>query len=103
MRCETVFYSLIGLYLGTNDFITLHPIKYATAQIQKIIKYPAGFPSNPINCILFVSATVNNFPADFCSISEPNPPAIPPIPTTEAVAAFGNISLTVVKRLADHD
>jgi hypothetical protein len=50
-----IFYkSIIGLYLGTNDFITAHPIRYAIAQKQKTIKYPAGLPSNPRK-VIFVS------------------------------------------------
>lgn len=40
-----IFYLLITLYLGTNDFITTHAIRYATAQMEKMIMYPLSIPS----------------------------------------------------------
>src|SRR5271154_7534870 len=40
-------------------------------------------------------------PVKKASSAPPTEPAIPPIPTTAPTALFGNISETVVKRLAD--
>src|SRR5512133_1325443 len=116
----------MGLYFGTSVFITAQPMRYATAQIQKIIKYPALIPSKPKNfmgsftyCAPFASnsfvmtVTVppdivepdeksNRTPEPLLIRKAPIPPAIPPIPVMEAIAVFGNMSPIVEKRLADH-
>ena len=42
------YFTTTGLYFGTSNFITLQPIRYATAHTQKIIIYPAGLPSKPM-------------------------------------------------------
>ena len=44
--------SVIGAYFGTSDLIMIQPIRYATAHIEKMIKYPDSIPSKPINFIL---------------------------------------------------
>ena len=73
-------------------------------QKQNTMKYPAGLPSNPrkLNAAPCVSAKVNRFPATFCMIIEPTPPAIAPIPVMVAMVLFGNMSPMVEKRLALH-
>ena len=76
--CE-YYISLINSYLGTNDFIINHPIKYANAQIQKMMKYPLSIPENPKNWRLVFSEKSNNAPEPLLIKKAPTPPAIPPI------------------------
>src|SRR5580704_11034373 len=44
----------------------------------------------------------SNLPVRYGNIIPPSDPAIPPRPITDATAFFGNMSDTVVYRLADH-
>lgn len=46
------YFTTTGSYLGTSVFITVQPIKYATAQMQNTIMQPAGFPGILLYIIL---------------------------------------------------
>lgn len=50
------FYGLMGLYSGTSAFMIIHPMRYATEQMQKMMKYPAGFPVKPIKASWVLAA-----------------------------------------------
>lgn len=43
-----IYFTTTGSYFGTKVFITLQPMRYATAQMQKIIMYPASLPVKPM-------------------------------------------------------
>src|ERR1019366_3357090 len=50
---------------------------------------------------LYLKAS-ESLPASIWMITPPMPPAMVPMPMTEATVFFGNMSETVVKRFADH-
>ena len=78
---------------GTSKCIISQANKYAQAQTVKMMLYPAVM----LPAFLLTAST---HPINEGKIIPPIEPAMPPMPTTELTAAFGNISDVVVKIFA---